>query len=268
VWRIGSDRTADLWVRVNHVGVDGVPAQEMLLRLEKAWGVREPVLVPGSAEFEAHTGPRSTPGRAGIVEVQTFIDFSRLLAWRRRQNEKLSEPMTFSAAMLWWMARHEKFSGIFMGTTVEIPEGDGLGRRVGVVVVRPGKYFAKADGLARYVRNFNRQLALARKRRSEDCKTLDAAARLPAKVAEAVLRFALDRTGRAFGSLGLTIVKDAKIFVAPLGDAGHVSGFIAVGGVSLEAADGKRVGCVVVKGPGERISSYAKVLREVVERVE
>jgi hypothetical protein len=261
VCRIDSDHFADLWLRINHVGTDGVPVQQMLSRLEKAWGVGKPLIVPSCKEFEPHTSPRFSPGRTGTVEVQTFIDFSRLLAWRKHQNEKLVETMTFSAALMWWLARHETFSGIYFGTTVEIPQG------VGVVVVRPADYFDRPDGLARYVKEFNRQLELTRQRKSAGCKTLNAAAHLPAKLEKTLLHHALDQGTRAFGSVGLTILKDAKIFGAPLGDTGHVNGFIALGSVALESADGKRVGCVVVKGPREQISSYAKVMQEAIEQV-
>jgi len=257
-----------LWVRVNHVGADGVPTQEMLSRLEQAWGASEPVVFPGRDEFEPYTRARPSPNRAGTVEVQTFIDFGPLLAWRKRQNETLAEPMTLSAAMLWWLARNERFSRLYLGTTVEVPEVDGLGRGAGVVVVRPADYFDRTDGLGQYVRDFNRQLALTRERKSEGCKTLDAAAYLPARLEELVLHHALDQGGRAFGSMALTVLKDARVFGAPLADTGHQDGFIAVGCVSCESADGKRVGCVVAKGPQQKIADYASILRDAMNQVE
>jgi len=267
VCRINADQLADLWVRVNHVGADGVPVQDMLSRLEKAWGVGKPIIVPAGEEFEPHTTPRFSPGREGTAEVQTFIEFDRLLAWRKRQNEKLPEPMTFSAAMMWQLARHDVFSSLHLGTTVELPAIEGIGSGVSMVVIRPADYFSRPNGLAAYVKEFNRQLALTRQRQSAGCKTLDAAAFLPPRLEEALLHHALHQGGSAFGSVGLTILKDAKVFGAPLADAGHVNGFIAVGSVSLQSADGKRVGCVVVKGPRERISNYAKVLREAMAQV-
>jgi hypothetical protein len=51
-----------------------------------------------------------------------------------------------------------------------------------------------------------------------------------------------DQGTSAFGSVGLTVLKDSKVFGAPLGDTGHANDFIAIGGISHEAADGKRVG--------------------------
>src|SRR5579871_2640626 len=268
VARIAADGRVDLWARVNHVAVDGVPAQEMMSRLEKAWGVREEVVFPIGEEFAAFEGPRDTPGREGAAEVQTFVDFSALLAWRKKWNEKLVEPMTVSAAILWWLAKLRGFERMYMGTTVEVGAVDGLGRGVGVVVVRPGDYFGRAGGGERYVAKFNREVDLTRRRKSASCKTLDAAAHLPAGLEKAVLKFGLEQGTTAFGRVGLTILKDAKVFGAPLGDAGHRDGFIAIGGIALKAREEKRVGCVVVKGDREKIAEMARVIREVMEGVE
>jgi len=138
---------------------------------------------------------------------------------------------------------------------------------VGVVVVRPAVYFNQPGGLARYVADFNRELALTRQRQSEGCKTLDASAYLPAPLAEALLRHGLDEGKRAFGSLGLTIIKDAKVFGAPLADTGHPDGFIAIGSIACQSSAGHPVGCVTVKGPGPRIAPYARLLHEAMARV-
>jgi hypothetical protein len=265
VCRINAKHLADVWVRVNHVAADGAAVQEMLSRLEAAWGVGSATIFPSTTDFEPHTSARPSPGRHGTAEVQTFIDFSRLLDWRKKQNAKLPEPMTVGAAMLWWLARHETLSGLYFGTTVDLPPMNGTGRAVSMLVVRPVDYFGCPQGLEQYVRFFNRQLELHRQRKSDGCKTLDAAAFLPCRVEEVLLRRAMDQGTMAFGSIGLTILKDAKVFGAPLGDSGHVNGFIAVGSVGLATTDGKRVGCVMVKGPTEKISSYARVLREALE---
>jgi hypothetical protein len=95
-------------------------------------------------------------------------------------------------------------------------------------------------------------------------KTIDAAGLIPARLETALLRHALDQGDKAFGSLALTILKDARVFGAPLADAGHADGFIALGSAALEAGDGRKVGCVTVKGPGQRIADYPKLLSEAI----
>ena len=74
---------------------------------------------------------------------------------------------------------------------------------------------------------------------------------------------ALDKT---FGSLCVTIIRDAKVFVAPMTDLGLGHGFIAIGNTNLPAADGRRVTAVTIKGEPERIRSHAAVLQRVIEK--
>jgi hypothetical protein len=138
---------------------------------------------------------------------------------------------------------------------------------VGVVVIRPVDYFDRPDGLARYVADFNRDMALTRQRKSEGCKIIDACAYVPAPLASALLRHGLDEGKRAFGSIALTVVKDAKVFGAPLGDTGHPDGFIAIGSVSCASSNGHPVGCVTVKGLAPRIAPYARILHETMALV-
>ncbi len=266
VCRVDPGGGVDVWVRANHVGIDGVPVQEALSRLEGEWGVVPGVAYPSADDFAPRAVARPLAGRAGLAEVQTFLDFGPLLAWRKQQNAKLPEPLTFSAAMLWRLARCRTLASAHMGTTVEVPAIGPLERGVGVVVVRPEDYGRGSEGLARYARDFNRQMELTRRRTSPRCKLLDAAALIPAGPARALLRRGLERTGDAFGSLGLTVLKDARVFGAPLGDYGHPDGFIAIGSLSLPARGGGQVGCATVKGPAARIADYPAILREAIER--
>lgn len=259
VCRVSAGGQADVWVRVNHVGADGVPVQEMLTRLEAEWGVAKDVAYPSPTESVHCCRPC-----AGTTEIQAFIDFAPLLAWRKSRNARLSEPMTLSAAMIWCLGRHPAFGDLRIGTTVEVDAVDGLGRGVGVVVVRPKDYFEREHGLAEYVRHFNHQMTLTRRRVSGSCKTLDAAALVPRSLARALLRHALENDPRAFGSMALTMLKDAKVFGAPLGEFGHPRGFLAVGSVALPARDGKKVGCVTIKGPETVIANYPASIQEAV----
>ncbi len=127
--------------------------------------------------------------------------------------------------------------------------------------MRPADYFRHGDGLARYARDFNRQLEMTRYRSSTAFKTLDAMAHISPRLAAALLNHALGGES-AFGSLGLTVLRDARVFGAPLGDAGHPFGFWALGGVDLPSNDGRKVGCVTIKGPIERIREYPSLLRQ------
>ncbi|MBC8107317.1 MAG: hypothetical protein H7Z14_12060 [Anaerolineae bacterium] len=269
VARIAPNGCADLWFRINHVGTDGVPTQEMISRLESEWGTATPVLFPTPEQFAPHVRPRScrSASRTDLCEMQAFTDFTPLRAWRKKVNATLPESITVSAALMWCLSAHSELSQVRIGTTVDVPAMGHLPRCVGVVVMRPSGYRSGPNGLSGYVREFNRQIELTRTRRSSGAKTLDACAHLPPKLASTLLRYALEVDTRAFGTMGLTILKDAKVFGAPLGDTGHQDGFIAVGSINLPTSDSRKVGCVHIKGSAARIGDYAQVIQQAIDQM-
>ena len=47
--RLGADRrTVDVWMSAHHVGLDGVPLQELLTGLEQSWGIAQPTVFPAA----------------------------------------------------------------------------------------------------------------------------------------------------------------------------------------------------------------------------
>lgn len=265
VCRVDGTGRADVWVRVNHVGGDGVPIQEVMTRLEATWGFSKDLRYPSPRAFAPYSIPRPCAGRPELAEVTAFIDFAPLQAWRRLENARLPEPMTVCAAILWCLARHGALAGLHMGTSADVRAIDGMGRGVGLIVVRPADYFDRRDGLAQYVRDFNRELALTRQRASAGWKAIDETALLPTRFAKALLYDGLKRGREGFGSLAVTMVKDARIFGAPIGDVGWADGIIAIGSIDLPAEWGGSVGCVSVKGPAARIAEYPPILQEAID---
>lgn len=262
ICRCNDDGTCDVWLRFNHAVTDGVPAQELVLRLEQAWGHSESTIFPTPEEFSPLCVPRPSPGRDGLAELHTFVDLSTLLAWRKRENATLKEPMTLSAALSWHLAAHPHFARHHIASTVEIAPKHDLPAGVGVVVTAPAAFHAMPGGIARFTRDFNAQIERNRLRVSSACTSLDAAAFLSAKNESALLRHILSHMPKAFGSLGLTILKDAKVFGAPIGFAGHDHGFLALGSAALPTRDGRKVACISVKGLAKHIASYPTLLRE------
>lgn len=265
VCRAAPNGAVDIWARLNHVAADGAPMQEVLSALESAWGTAEQVVYPSPEEFQPCIEPRPLPSRPGLAEIQFFARFDRLLAWRRLENQRLPQPMTLAAAILWRLSHAPEFQGLHFGTTVDVEPREGLARAVGVVVVRPAEFAHRADGLSRYVTAFNRSLELARRRESSAVKTIDGAAFIPASMARRLLRHGLKRVPSAFGQVGLTMIRDARVFGAPIAEAGHERGFIAIGGVTLPTADGGSVGCVSVKGKADDIARWPGRIREAIE---
>jgi hypothetical protein len=264
VCRVDGAGRADVWVRVNHVGGDGVPVQEVMTRLAASFGFSEDLRYPSPPAFAPYSIPLPCAGRPELAEVTCFIDFAPLQAWRRQENARLSEPMTVCAAILWRLAHHAAFAGLHMGTTADVRAIDGMGRGVGLIVFRPRDYFDRRDGLAQYVSDFNRELELTRQRASAGWKSTDEIALLPTRFAKALLYDGIKRGTEGFGSLVVTMVKDARIFGAPIGDVGWADGIISIGSIDLPAAEGGNVGCVSVKGPADRIAEYPRILQEVI----
>jgi hypothetical protein len=259
----------DVWLRFNHAATDGVPAQELVSRLEQALGTGEQVLYPEPDQFTPRCEPMADA--PGVAQLQCFLDFAPLLAWRKDVNARIGEPLTLSAALTWRMGQLPEFRDVHFGSTVEsvhTPGPRGLPRGVGVVVARPGDFVrghASQDAaLAAFAREINRRVDAARTRSSGAARTLDAAACLPPALERSVLHHALDNMPSTFGHLGITMLKDAKVFGAPLADAGHPRGFVAVGAVNLPTGRDGLVGCVTVKGRAEVISRYAQVLMQAI----
>lgn len=267
VARVSPDRCVDLWGRVNHVAIDGAAMQESFTRLEQKWGSDLSVKFPSVEAFGGYQGPRSVEGREDLEERQAFVDFSRLIDWRGKANKLLPEPMTLSAAFLWCLSRHTFFAPIQMGTTVDIPPVAGLGRGVGVISIRPAGFPNTVDGLRQYVARFNQEMRRTRERRSRGCRLLDATAALPARCARALLHRGL-LSGKPFGSLAVSMLKDARVFGAAIGEVGHADGFIAIGSVALDAQDGRKVGCVSIKAPSGSSAHHFEAIRSAIDQMQ
>jgi hypothetical protein len=64
------------------------------------------------------------------------------------------------------------------------------------------------------------------------------------------------------GTVGVTIIKKADLFIAPFSDV-HTEGFIAVSNYFIPGKDGNRVCNISIKGPKNRITSYLETIKEV-----
>jgi hypothetical protein len=263
----------DVWASAHHVGLDGVPLQELVSGLERAWGTSEAPAFPAADAERAFMPPRvcSVGGERPVDEMLAFVDFSPVAALRRAVNARfgarLREPATFGAVLAWLIEREPEFSGVRIASTVDIAASGGYDRDVDVVPLRPADY-ARAggewDGFIDFANEFNRLIALSRERRSPLRDGMSTAGLLPAAVHSHIVRSnpaALDET---FGSLCITIIRDAKVFVAPMTDLGLGHGFFAIGSTNLRAVDGRRVAAVSIKGDAGRIAGHHAALQRAI----
>lgn len=259
--------TVDVWMLAHHTGADGVPMQELATNLERAWGT-EPVEYPGA---DTPTfGPRACfhPGEREVYETLTFLDFAPLLALRKQLNTQLPEEITVGALLQWQLSREPEFTQTKYASTVDVAASQGFERDVDLVVVKPAEFPNTLGGLAAYVREFNRLVAAGRARTSPVRSAMRTVELLPPWLQRRGLELNPDDVKATFGAVGLSVMRDAKVFVAPMADIGYAEGFLALGSVALPTADGCRVGAVSIKGTREQVERYPDVLRRMLARCE
>jgi hypothetical protein len=267
--------SVDLWVSSHHVGLDGVPLQDLLDRLERAWGVAESVVfpsaTPGQAFVEPH--PCHAPGERPVDQLTTFVDLSPLLVLRQDLNKRyaghVGGGLTLGTLIAWLLSQEPEFGGVRIASTVDVAASSGYERDVDVVSIRPADYATDErpwGGFIEFAREFNRQIAGARTRTSPVRAGMQTAGLIPAWAHAAVVRSNPAALDDAFGSLCVTIVREARVFIAPMTDLGLGHGFFAIGSANLPSADGTRVTSVCVKGEAGRIAHYPAILQRVIER--
>ena len=266
--------SVDLWVSSHHVGLDGVPLQDLLGRLEREWGIAEKVTFPPAATGQAFAGPRPchAPGERPVDQLTTFVDLSPVLALRQhlsaRHEAAIGGTVTLGTLIAWLLSQEPEFAGARIASTVDVAASSGYERDVDVVSIRPADY-ATADGpwagFIEFAREFNRQIAAARTRTSPVRLGMQTAGLIPAWAHAAVVRANPASLDDAFGTLCVTIVRDARVFVAPMTDLGLNHGFFAIGSANLPSAAGTSVTSVCVKGDAGRIAHYPAILQRVID---
>jgi len=269
--------SVDLWVSAHHVGLDGVPLQDLLNRLERHWGVVEATAFPEAARGSAYHGPESchATGERRVDHLITFVDLSPIVALRRQLNlrhaSQTGGEITLGAVLGWLLSQEREFHGVRIASTVDVRASSRYERDVDVVSLRAADYGSSEDpwsGFVEYAREFNRLIAAARVRTSPVRRGMQTAGLIPPWAHATLVRADPASLDQTFGTLCVTIVRDARVFVAPMTDIGLRHGFFAIGNIALPTASGARVACVSIKGDAGRIAGYPKILERVIERAE
>ena len=74
---------------------------------------------------------------------------------------------------------------------------------------------------------------------------------LPSWLAQCLLKYNRVRTRTVYGSVGLSMLRDASVFVGPMSDSGFDEGLLANGNVGLTTVSKEKVACITFKGPRE-----------------
>ena len=271
----GTRDSVDLWVSAHHVGLDGVPLQDLLTRLERAWGFAETLVFPEPTGATAFAGPSPchAPGERAVDQLITFVDLTPVVKLRRHLNLRYAADVggevTLGTLVAWLLSEEPEFRGVRIASTVDVAASSGYERDVDVVSLRPADY-AKGetpwDGFVEFAREFNRMIFAARARTSPVRVGMQTAGLIPAWAHAAVVRGNPASLDGAFGSLCVTIIRDARVFIAPMTDLGLDHGFFAIGSVNLPSASGLRVTAVSIKGDAGRVEHYPAILQRIIDR--
>lgn len=265
-------KEVDLWFQFNHIPIDGVPAQEVLNDLKKAWNQNKTITFPGN-EYDKGMTPvlcSTREGKKGVYHVNRFVDFKPFLTLRRELNRRcagqLKGAITTAALLIWKMAQYREFEDIKFTVPVDLRATVDRERTLGFVFIRPAVYLDrnKPDrGFFDFQHEFNRQLRGVRKRQSEGYDYLECLALAPPWMYSATAKLMGPALRDFGGTVGITIIKKADFFIAPYSDV-HRDGFIAFSSYSLPSEKGGRVGLVSIKGPKEKIQRYLEIIDEII----
>jgi len=272
VARLSEDcRSVDVWLQIHHVATDGAPIQEMLVRLQKAWGL---VQSPHFPKDDPRGEPRvvsvqPSPKDRPIYEAVDFINFAPLLAWREAMNARYRERIGGSApvvcALMWHLARQPEFAGRKFSTAVDVPATARHARAVAMLGIRPADYSSHSEGFADFARDYLHLLEQARARTTSGWRMFRQLALLPPWLAQKALKADASRGWQIFGTVGISMLKDARVFSAPLEDVGWYEGFLAIGNLSLPSSGGGTVAAITARGEAQTVRQYPRAIRLAIQ---
>ncbi len=269
-------KEADMWFQISHIPIDGVPMQEILNDLKARWKTC------GDLEFPAiydclKERKRAEPelcstekGKAGRYHTSRFIDFRPLLKKRKELNDRyadrLKAPITVISMLGWGLAHHETFADSKFLFPVDLPSHGGKERTLGFVAIRPSVYFnttATDGGFPAYQAEFNRRLYKAQARISEIHKLFNIFALSHPAIYWLTRRFMQPMLSEIVGSVVITTIRDADLFIAPSADI-IIDGFIAFGNCSVPTRNNEMAGLVSVKSSKEKTAKYISAVEDVI----
>ncbi len=262
-------REFDLWCQFNHVAVDGAPMQEFMSNFKRDWGSAGPVKYPPlPASGVSHTEVRYAGD--GIFRAQFFADFQPLLAARTYLNEHCADAMAGRASVaglvMWGLTRHPAFARKKLLLPVDAGARNG-DRDLGLLMIRPRQFARRRrnNPLADYCdfqREMNRRMEQARTGAGAVSEFLELCALMHPFFYHAAQRLWPRALNEVLGTAGLTILKDAELFISPMTDF-QSGGFIAIGNLAMPTVDGGTAAAVSITGRRTQIRNCLAAARHL-----
>jgi hypothetical protein len=205
-----------------------------------------------------------------------FCDFSEIMAFRRKLNEKyyskMIGPAPLPALVIWGLASRKEFAGYKFSVPVDTGgmKAQTKERNISLIFIKPDIYFNKErdmNGLVDFIRDFNHQIYLTRMGRSESYEFIEIAGMLSPMLTRIIQKVFPKPFETVIGNAGLTVIKNAEMFITPLTEL-QQSGFIAMGNGKIPTADGGTCGCVSICGEKKLVDSYIEAFKDITTNYE
>jgi hypothetical protein len=131
--------------------------------------------------------------------------------------------------------------------------------------IRPADYASDPEGFADFARDYLQLLEKARARTTAGWLMLRQLALLPTWLAQKALKATTSRGRQVFGTVGVSMLKDARVFSATMEDVGWYDGFLAIGSVSLPAGGEGTVAAITARGEDKTIRQYPGAIRLAIQ---
>ena len=261
-------REVDLWFQFHHITADGAPMQEMLTELKRSWGSAGEVLYP-ALRYPVTLAETMDCGDQ-IFRTRLYIDFSRLLRLRKWLNvhylTRMNGAASLAGLMLWGLSRHEAFRNKKMLLPVDAGMSAQGERELGLLFIRPGFYSSEISPLEEFL-NFQKEMNLRmndiRLGRGESHEFLSLCTMLHPFFYHLARVLAPRDLNEIVGSMGLSIIRDAEMFISPLTDF-QSNGFLSLGSVRMRTENGLYAGSLCICGHRRQIRSYLQAVRRFV----
>ncbi len=263
---------SDLWFQHHHVPVDGMPMQEMLRNLKSEWGECGSVFYPALHSPAAH--PEVFYFGNKIFRARIYVNFEIFIKLRRYLNSHYQSEMggqaSIASLVIWGLAQYDYFKErkflfpVDSSTLSECPHE----RNISLIFIRPGKFFDSKNplhGFLNYQKEFNRRMFTTRIGKSESSELLELYAMIHPLFYHLMRLFFPKSLNEILGTAGVTILKDAEMFVSPLTDI-QLNGFIALGNLMMPTEDGGFSGAVSICGSKEQVKEYIKAIYAMVDK--
>ena len=255
---------ADLWVQYHHVPVDGMPMQELLRKLKDDWGSHGKLLYPAHGSREAR--PEMFYYGNLLFRARIYVNFEPMLAIRKHMNElyanQMGGPATIAGMLIWGLAQHPAFSKSKVVFPVELATKAQKERELSLVFIRPGEYIDidnPVQGFINFQKDFNWRTWRTRMGRSESYELLELYSMIH-PLFYYIARYVFPKTtGEILGTVGVTVIRDAEMFISPLSDL-QQNGFMSIGNLAMPTVDGGTSGIVSICGDRKQIKLYIEAI--------